>query len=108
MTSVSPSVAKRWPLRSQLLAQLPEVVDLAVEDDHDRTVLVENRLIAGHEIDDPQALNPETDVVLDEHPTGVGAAVLDRRAHALQDITVQRSRGRRRDLSGNSTHSSRK
>ena len=43
---------------SQLLAQLLEVVDLTVQDDHDRTVLTEDRLIAGHEINDPQALNP--------------------------------------------------
>ena len=64
MTSVSPCVANRWPRASQLLAQLLEVVDLAVEDDDDRSILVEDRLVAGHEIDDAQALDPEPDVAI--------------------------------------------
>ena len=61
MTSVSPCVANRWPARSQALAQLAVVVDLAVEDDRDRAVLVEDRLVAGGEVDDAQALDPEAD-----------------------------------------------
>src|SRR5260370_36660262 len=32
-----------------------EIVDLAVVDDADRPILVEKRLIAGHEVDDRQA-----------------------------------------------------
>ena len=56
MTSVSPS----WrsdALAAQSLPQLAEVVDLAVEDDDDGSVLVEDRLIAGNEVDDPQSLD---------------------------------------------------
>ena len=59
MTSVSPSVANRWPRARSSLAQLPKVVDLAVEHDHDRPVLAVDRLIAGDEVDDPEALDAE-------------------------------------------------
>ena len=61
MTSVSLCVAKRWPRASSSRAQLAVVVDLAVEDDHDRAVLVEDRLVAGREVDDAQALDAEPD-----------------------------------------------
>src|ERR1041385_1171909 len=40
-------------------AQLAIVVNLAVEDDSDRAVFVENRLFTGHEIDDRQAAHSE-------------------------------------------------
>ena len=45
-----------WPSRAQLVAQLAEVVDLAVEHDADRAVLVGDRRIAGHEVDDREAV----------------------------------------------------
>ncbi len=54
MTSVSECGAEPMAARFELGAQLGEVVDLAVEDDPDRAVLVGHRLIAGGEIDDAQ------------------------------------------------------
>ena len=60
MTSVSLCDRKRWPRATSPLAQLLEVVDLAVEDDLDGAVLVRHRL-AGvrRQIDDPQPAEPE-------------------------------------------------
>ena len=43
----------------ELLAQLDVIVDLAVEDDGDRLVLVEDRLLAGGDIDDGEPPRPE-------------------------------------------------
>src|SRR4051812_35799850 len=42
----------------KLTAQLAVVVDLSVEDDGNRAVLVEDRLVAGGQIDHAQALDP--------------------------------------------------
>ena len=53
--------AEAVPARLELGADVGEVVDLAVEDDPDRAVLVGERLIAGREIDDAQAAMPEAD-----------------------------------------------
>ena len=52
MTSVSVCVSNRWPFASSSRAQLAVVVDLAVEDDPDRAVLVRERLLAGDEVGD--------------------------------------------------------
>ena len=82
MTSVSACVVKRWPRALKALAQLAVVVDLAVEDDRDRPVLVEDRLVAGREVDDAQALDPEAHPRVDVQSTRVRAAVLERGAHA--------------------------
>ena len=72
----------------QALAQLAVVVDLAVEDDRDRAVLVEDRLVAGREVDHAQALDPEPDAGIDVQSARVRAAVLERGAHALQSRRV--------------------
>ena len=66
---------------AQLVAQLPIVVDLAVEDDDDGAVLVVDRLVARLEVDHREALDPERDVAVSVEPAGVGPAVLERRAH---------------------------
>ena len=53
---------KRWPARLELGPQRGVVVDLAVEDDPDRPVLVGHRLVAGgREVDDRQAAMAERD-----------------------------------------------
>ena len=88
MTSVSPCVAKRVARALQALAQLAVVVDLAVEDDRDRAVLVEDRLVAGGEVDHAQALDPEPHPGVDVDSARVRAAVLERGAHALQSRRV--------------------
>ena len=43
----------------ELLAQLDVIVDLAVEDDGDGLVLVEDRLLAGGDVDDGEPPRPE-------------------------------------------------
>ena len=51
---------KRWPA-PRARAQLAEVVDLAVEDDLHRAVLVGDRLVAGLEVDDREPAEAEAD-----------------------------------------------
>ena len=91
---------------AQVSAQLFEVVDLAVEDDHHRAVLVEDRLIAGHQIDYAQPLDAETDVFLVEHAPRVGAAVLEASTHPLQELAFDRAPTRTSDLTDDPTHGS--
>ena len=91
---MSPSVENRWPRRTQVAPQLAEVVDLAVEDDHHRAVLVVDRLVAGLEVDDAQALDPEPDLGLDVQAARIGPSVLEGRAHALHGRAT-RPRARR-------------
>src|SRR5579863_10683266 len=49
--------------RDQLLAQTLEIVDLAIEDDLHRTVLVAHRLVPGRQIDDRQSPMSEPDTM---------------------------------------------
>ena len=60
MTSVSVLVANEWPRRLQVVAQLLEVVDLAVEDAPDGAVFVAHGLAAGGEVDDAQPAHGQT------------------------------------------------
>src|SRR6266850_244254 len=52
--------------RNQIRRKIGEVVDLAVEDNYNGTVFIENRLLSAAEIDNAQAAMPQADVVLDE------------------------------------------
>ena len=86
ITSVSEwSVRQRVPAeRLELGADLGVVVDLAVEDELDRAVLVRHRLHRRvGEVDDRQPAEAEADaaVVVDPGAAAVGAAV-DHRARA--------------------------
>ncbi len=74
------------PPRLELVAELAVVVDLPVENDDHRAVLVGDRLIARLEVDHAQALNAERHAVGDELPARVRPSVLDRSAHALQEL----------------------
>ena len=78
------------PAAAELGGQLLVVVDLAVQHDDDRAVLVEDRLVAGLEVDDSQPLDAEADAVVEEEAARVWAAVLDHRAHALEQRTLDR------------------
>ena len=69
---MSERVAKWWPAALELGAQLAEVVDLAVEDDADRAVLVEDRLVAARQVDDRQAAHPQGDARGVETPSPSG------------------------------------
>src|SRR5215211_2210324 len=91
--------------RLQLPAELAVVVDLAVLNHDDALVLVEDRLVAGLEVDDRQALDTEPHSVFAEGPAGVGTAVLDHLAHPLEERAVHP--WLERDLSGYPTHARR-
>ena len=60
----------------QLLAQLAEVVDLAVQDHGDRAVLVGDRRVAGDQVDDREAILRDHRLASGEAPAGVGPAML--------------------------------
>ncbi len=74
----------------ELQPEVREVVDLAVEDDPDRPVLVGERLIARSKIDDAQPPVSEADPVADVEAVGIGAAVCDDRGHRGQPIAIDR------------------
>jgi hypothetical protein len=77
-------------LGGQLFAQLEVVVDLAVEYDNDRPILVVDRLVTGVQIDHRQSLDAESDAVLLVRAARIGTPVLDRVAHAREQPGVHR------------------
>src|ERR1041385_6608530 len=52
--------------RDQVLSQVSVIVDLTVEDDRDRLILVENRLRSAAEIDDAEPTMAKSDVAVNE------------------------------------------
>ena len=77
-------MAQGLQFRNQVLV----VVDLAVEDDDDRAVFVEQRLLAGGHVDDRQPAVTEAHAGLDVQAAFVRAAVGLRRVHAAKDAVV--------------------
>jgi hypothetical protein len=75
-------VAQCLELRHQIL----EVVDLAVEDDDDRAVLVEQRLLSGGEVDDRQAAVTESDARFEMQPALVRTPMELGLVHAMQEV----------------------
>ena len=84
MTSVSLRRRQGVAARHQLSAQLAMVVDLAVEHELDRAVLVAHRLLAHRRIHHAQSPHAERDVRRDVATLLVGTAMHDRRAHRAQ------------------------
>jgi hypothetical protein len=78
-------------VRLQLGYQLAVVVDLAVEDDHHRAVLIEQGLLTGGDVDDGQAPVAKAETGLDMQTAFIRAAVQLRVVHALQDMAVHRA-----------------
>ncbi len=96
---------KGVPALPQPLPDFPEVVDLTVEDDPDRPVLVGQRcdcLIA--EVDNRQTSLPEADVGSDVNSLRIGTTVNERAAHPVNQLARYRAI-REFDLAGNATHS---
>jgi hypothetical protein len=89
---------------NELLAQLAEVVDLAVQYDNDGAVLVVDRLVPAFQIDDRKALNAKRDPVIRKQPTRVRAAMLHGPAHALDDLRLDGALAR--EDPGDSAHAS--
>ncbi|MEZ5121313.1 MAG: hypothetical protein R2736_07030 [Solirubrobacterales bacterium] len=92
------------PGLAQPPAQVLVAVDLAVEDDDDRAVLVGHRLVAGLRVDDGQALDAQPDVAVDEAPTLIGPAMLLRDRQAIDELWLDRAVVPTQ-LSGDSAHS---
>ena len=77
---------------SELLSQLDVVVDLPVEDDPQRAVVVGHRLVTRRcRVEYREATNAEADITLEIQPSVVGPAVRQAITHPLE----QRRRDRR-------------
>jgi len=74
----------------QLRTEFEVVVDLAVEDDSRRAILVVNGLLAAFEVDDGEAAHREADGTVDVVSVFVRAAMTNRIAHAGQERFVNR------------------
>ena len=71
----------------ELLPQLAEVVDLAVEDEPERAVLVRHRLVGRlRQVDDRQPPVPESDRPVHVLPLGVRPPVRERPRHGGHDL----------------------
>ena len=81
------------PAPGELLAELEEVVDLAVEDRDDVSRLVLDGLAAGDEVDDLQPPVAEHAAAERVDRALVGAAVDERGVHPLDDRPVSLARG---------------
>src|SRR5690348_4135073 len=77
-------VAERRQLRHQRL----EVIDLAVEDDANRAVLVELWLVAGHQIDDRQSPHPQPGPRRNVETVAVRSTMSDDLGHSLEQGAV--------------------
>src|SRR5262245_33528741 len=64
--------SKAVSLRFEQWAQRTMVVDLSVENDPARTVLVRHRLVAARAIDDREAPMPQRNACIVEEPVAVG------------------------------------
>ena len=93
-------------VRDQLAADLGEVVDLAVEDDLHRSVLVADRLVAGRQIDDAQPPVAEPDGAVEIVAAGIGPAVDHGVGHGDQSGAAHRVRRVEIEASCNSAHGS--
>src|SRR5205814_2626968 len=89
----------------EVRAQRGESVDLAVEGDVHRAVLVADGLIAGDEVDHAQPRDADRGGTVDVIAEGVGAAVRERAHHALEHRAVGANAGWRHEA-GDATHGS--
>ena len=77
-------VLRRWPRDGQFGAQGLVIVDFAVEDDLNGTVLVAERLAAAAEVDDRQTAMDQSQARIGPIADAVGTAVGDGIAHGLE------------------------
>ena len=73
----------------EILPELAEVVDLAVEHDPDRFILVVDRLMPGCQIDDAEARMAQANAGLDAEARAVGSAMPDGGHHPLQQLGLR-------------------
>jgi hypothetical protein len=73
--------AVRVPLRFELGADIPVVVDLAVEGYPDRFRFVRHRLMAAGQVDDAQTTVGEDRMIISPQPAAIGTPVRKFIAH---------------------------
>src|SRR3569832_647894 len=95
-------VAERFQLGHQSL----ETEDFAVEYDDDRTVLVEQRLLAGGQVDDGQTPMPQSHAWLLVLAAFVGAAMELGFVHAMQQFAGKLVHAAGIENAGNAAHAS--
>src|ERR1700694_5423203 len=74
---------------AQALSELRKVVDLAVEHDPGRLVLVVNRLVAAGHVDDAEPPHAEADATLQPDALVIRTPMGDRLAHPVQQSVVR-------------------
>ena len=65
----------------QIVAMIGVIIDLAVIDDHARTVAIEHRLRSVSNVNYAQTAMPEADVFIDKHTFGVRPAMMQNVSH---------------------------
>ncbi len=93
-------VPERFELRNELLV----VVDLAVEYDDDRAVLVVERLLAGGDIDDREAAMREPHASVDVIALAIGPAMGLRSIHPREHCAIDLARATAVEHSADATH----
>src|SRR5690242_17759528 len=88
----------------QLGHQELEVIDLAVEGDTDRPVLVEDRLVAGNEVDDREPAVTEPDPWRAIKAFAIGPAVVKHVGHASKQTVVDTGPSAKIENSGYPAH----
>ena len=89
----------------QTITQLAKIVDLAIEYDGDRAILVKDWLCSAGNVDDRKASHCEAHAGLGQSPGAVGAPVVERRTHACQRIRIRSGCWVSARDSGDSAHS---
>src|SRR5215470_1042627 len=95
---------KDVPLLFQRRRQFAIVIDLSIADQNDRAVLVEHRLMAAFEIDDPQPLESKPDVLFSEVSGRVRAAMNDGVGHPDQNFPFHSTLAAQVEVSDQTTH----
>src|SRR5215213_8210326 len=80
--------AKRVSFFDQAASQLAVVIDLAIANDHDGFVFIEEWLVAAFQIDDAQSAKAEADIVFDKVARRVRASMDELVRHLHQKIAV--------------------
>ena len=93
--------AKARAARDELVAQLPEVVDLAIEDDGERAVLGRHRLVAQRQVDHREPAEAEAEAARAMEPFLVGAAMREPARHAHEHVVGD---GRGREVARDAAH----
>src|SRR2546427_10594542 len=92
------------PTRFQLTPQLPEIVDLAIEDYPHGFFLIRHGLVATRKIDDREPARPESERPCGIRPLAIRAPMDKALCHLLYVPTENRSLGPTIALSTNTAH----